>query len=303
MDKLHAMQLFIGVVDAQSFTRAAARLNISRAMASKMIGELEKQVGGRLLNRTTRRLSLTSIGEAYYRHAVEILSSISNAEAEATILQSKPLGRISISAPMSFGIRHIVPALRDFHEHYPDVQVNLDLSDPSDGLVDTNLDLILRIGLPLDSTSTARCLALYPLQAVASPEYLKLHDIPSQPEDLSKHQCLTPSRSQRNGWVFSTDERVVTVHTTAWLHTNDHEAILRAAELGSGIAVLPSYVVQKEISSGALQCVLPSWGIGDVGIYMVYPATRALPMSTHSLIEFLLKRFGADHDWSEVLRA
>ncbi|HOV58287.1 MAG TPA: LysR family transcriptional regulator [Rhodanobacteraceae bacterium] len=298
MDKLQAMQLFARVVETGSYTAAAEQLEISRALASKLVQALEDQLGVRLLHRTTRRLSLTEAGQNYYQRVAEILAQLAEAEAEAAELQLEPRGRLRVSAPMSFSILHLGAALADFQRKYPRVELELNLNDRVVDLVEDGFDLAIRIGRLADSSLVARRLAGSQIVAVAAPAYLAWHGMPSHPDDLAHHNCLDYTLSpRRDEWQFARGEERVNVRVRGNLHVNNGDMIALAAAQGLGVALSPAFIVHDALRRGDLVRVLPEWQLPDIGVYAVYPAGRSLPAKTRSLIDFLAERFRPSAPW------
>ena len=301
MDKLQAMQLFARVVETGSYTAAAEQLEISRALASKLVQALEDQLGVRLLHRTTRRLSLTEAGQNYYQRVAEILAQLAEAEAEAAELQLEPRGRLRVSAPMSFSILHLGAALADFQRKYPRVELELNLNDRVVDLVEDGFDLAIRIGRLADSSLVARRLAGSQIVAVAAPAYLAWHGMPSHPDDLAHHNCLDYTLSpRRDEWQFARGEERVNVRVRGNLHVNNGDMIALAAAQGLGVALSPAFIVHDALRRGDLVRVLPEWQLPDIGVYAVYPAGRSLPAKTRSLIDFLAERFRPSAPWDEA---
>jgi len=298
MDKLQAMQLFARVVDSGSYTAAAEQMEISRALASKLVQALEDQLGVRLLHRTTRRLSLTEAGKAYYQRISEILAQLTEAEAEAAELQIEPRGRLRVSAPVSFSILHLGKPLSDFQRKYPRVELELNLNDRQVDLVEDGFDLAIRIGRLADSSLVARRLATSGILTVASPAYLGWHGVPRHPGDLADHNCLQYTLSaRRDEWSFERGQEKASVRVKGTLHVNNGDMISAAAVEGMGIAISPSFIVHEQLRRGDLVRVLPDWRIPDLGVYAVYPAGRSVPAKTRSLIDFLVERFQPFAPW------
>ena len=301
MDRFDAMQAFARVVETGSYTAAAEQLEISRALASKLVQALEDQLGVRLLHRTTRRLSLTEAGQNYYQRVAEILAQLAEAEAEAAELQLEPRGRLRVSAPMSFSILHLGAALADFQRKYPRVELELNLNDRVVDLVEDGFDLAIRIGRLADSSLVARRLAGSQIVAVAAPAYLAWHGMPSHPDDLAHHNCLDYTLSpRRDEWQFARGEERVNVRVRGNLHVNNGDMIALAAAQGLGVALSPAFIVHDALRRGDLVRVLPEWQLPDIGVYAVYPAGRSLPAKTRSLIDFLAERFRPSAPWDRA---
>ncbi len=302
MDKLQAMQLFVRVVDSGSYTAAADQMEISRALASKLIQGLEDQLGVRLLHRTTRRLSLTEAGQSYYHRVSDLLAQLAEAEAEAAELQVEPRGRLRLSAPMSFSIHHLGKAIAEFQRRYPRVELELNLNDRQVDLVEEGFDLAVRIGRLADSSLVARRLAVVRLVPVASPGYLARAGTPQHPHDLATHNCLHYTLAQRRDeWLLQRGEEQASVRVSGTLRVNNGDMIAAAVAEDAGIAVLPTFIVGDRLRTGALLRLLPDWQVPDLYLHAVYPAGRSVPAKTRALIDFLADRYGPVPYWDRDL--
>lgn len=301
MDKLQAMQLFTRVVDAGSFTAGAEQMGISRALASKLIQNLEDALGVRLLNRTTRRISLTDPGKNYYQRVADLLSQLAEAEAEAAELQVEPRGRLRVSVPISFAVDHLAAAFADFQRRFPRVDLELGLNDRLVDIVDEGYDLAIRISRLADSSLVARRIAPASLAVVASPAYLAEHGTPVHPDDLARHAILIYTLTAKpEEWTFLRGPESVSVKIHGKLHVNNGDFIAATAIHGGGIGLLPNFIIHEALRSGRLVQVMPDWIVPPIGIYAVYPQTRALPAKTRALIDFLVERFGPEPPWENV---
>lgn len=302
MDKLQAMQLFTRVVDTRSFTAAAEQMGISRALASKLIQNLEDSLGVRLLNRTTRHLSLTESGQNYYQRVSDVLARLAEAEAEATEMQVDPRGRLRVSAPIPFSSTHLAPAIAEFQRRHPRVEVDLNLNDRRVDLVDEGFDLAIRISQLEDSSLVARKIAPCRMVVFASPDYLTTRGEPAEPADLAKHECLhytlTPNSE---AWEFERDGRRIVAPARSRLSVNNGDFIAAAAAAGMGIARLPTFIAADYLRDGRLRRVLTEWTLPSLAVYAVYPKARALPAKTRRLIDFLVERFGPEPYWDRGL--
>lgn len=303
MDKLQAMQLFVRVVDSGSFTAAADQMDISRALASKLVQTLEESLGVRLLNRTTRRLSLTDPGRNYYQRVSEVLTQLAEAEAEAAELQVEPRGKLRVTAPMSFAVRHLSAAVAQFQKRYPFIELDLNLNDRQVDLVDEGYDLAIRIAQLADSRLVARRIAPCHFVAAASPGYLAAHGEPAHPSELANHECLIYTLLPRNSeWCFARDGEETSVRVRGRLGVNNGDFLLNAAAEDLGIVISPTFIAAEEIRSGRLRCLLPEWKIAPSAIHAVYPQVRSLPRKTRLLIDFLVERFAPEPYWDRDLR-
>lgn len=298
MDRLTELEVFNRVVENSSFTAAADKLDMSRAMVSKYVIALETRLGARLLNRTTRRLSLTEAGRDFYQQTSEILQALATAEAQLSESVVAPRGSLNINAPMSFGILHLAPLIKRYLDEFADVSINLDLNDRMVDLVDEGYDLAIRIGQLADSSLIARKIASDRLIVCASPDYLKKRGTPRKPGDLANHDCLFYSYQQiKDGWRFQGPDGVETIKTTGRLRTNNGNVIAEAAVSGLGIAVQPGFIACDYLNDGRLVPLLEQYQMPELGIYAVYPETRFLTPKVRSFIDYLIAKFGGRPFW------
>ncbi len=270
MDRLTTLDLFVRIVDAGSFAAGAEQLGLSRALASRAILDLETRLGTRLLNRTTRRLSLTEAGAAFHRRAQRITADVIEAEEEATALHARPRGLLRINAPMSFGVLHVAPALAAYLERYPEVSVDLTLNDRVVDLVEDGYDLAIRIGRLADSSLIARRLAPCRILLCAAPSYLAAHGTPAHPMDLARHRCIAYAYGgDRGDWVLTGPEGEVRVRVSARLQVNNGDAIQAAIREGYGIARQPDFIAAADLAAGRMVQVLPEWRLPEIGIHAV----------------------------------
>lgn len=301
MDSLTDIAVFAQVVDSGSFTAAAERLSLSKSVVSKYVTRLEDHLGARLLNRTTRRLSLTEVGRVFYERSQRGLQEIEQAEAEVSRLQDKPRGTLRLNTPMSFGIMHIAPALPEFHRRYPEISIDMNLDDRQVDVIEEGFDLSIRISELPDSALVARRLAPCRHVIVASTEYLERNGIPSTPEDLVQHNIIS-YRYQESAreWHFrSSDNRTITVPISGNVQMNNSLALREALLGGMGVTRTPTFVVGGDIQSGLLQPVLTSYEILEVSIYIVYPQRRHLSPKVRAFVEFLAERITDKPYWDK----
>lgn len=302
MDPLDGIAAFAHVVDSGSFSAAARRLKISKSAVSAHVQRLEERLGTRLLNRTTRRLSVTEPGAAYYRHCARILAEAEAAEQVASALQREPRGTLRISAPNSFGWMHVAPAVPTFLQRYPDLAVDITLSPKHVNLVDEGLDLAIRIGVLEDSPLVVRRLALSRLVLCAAPAYLKERGTPRAPDDLARHNCLCAAiLPWGDEWRLSGKRGEARVAVSGSFRSNSAEMLRAAALDGIGIAVLPTWAVTEPLRSGALQRVLEAWELPASTIYAVYPGNRLMSMKVRAFVDHLARRFGRMPYWDDGL--
>ncbi len=295
------MTAFARVVEAGGFTAAAEHLNLSRAMVSRLVQQLEDNLGTRLLNRTTRRLSLTEAGRAYYERCVLLLAELESLDSSVSDLSNEARGTLRLNAPMSFGILHVAPCLPDFLNQHPRSSIELSLNDRLVNLVEEGYDLALRIGNLADSSLVARRLAPVRLVLCASPDYLEAHGTPMHPSELVSHNCLTYSySSQGRDWRFDGPGGLQTVQVKGNLDANSGDAILTATLAGLGIALQPTFIVGQAIRDGQLVQLMPDWKSPELGLHAVYPHRRHLSTKVRLLIDFFADRFSDSDPYWEV---
>jgi len=298
MAHLSSMRVFTQVAEANSFTAASSRLGLSRAAVSKQIAQLESHLGGRLLNRTTRKVSLTEIGQIYYERCKQILEDVADAECVVSGLNSEPRGSLRLNVPMSFGITQLAPLLKRFSQQHAHVKIDLSLNDRVIDVVEEGYDLVIRIARLKDSNLIARKIAPSRHVICAAPEYLKSKGRPTLPEDLSKHACL------RYAYTKNSHEWVVTGHSGSQrvgvdgpLISNNGDAICSAAINGLGITYMPTFIAGDAIRSGALEVILPEYTCIELGIYAIYPSNRYLSAKVRAFIDFLADEISDPPGW------
>jgi DNA-binding transcriptional LysR family regulator len=302
LDRLAAMEIFSAVVEGGSFSVAADRLGLSRAATSKQVQELERHLGVRLLNRTTRRVGLTEAGAQFHGECARILAAVHEAEAHAQSQQAEPRGMLKVSAPMSFGILHLGPAVADFMAAHPAVQVNLVLNDRFVDLVEEGFDLAIRIGALVDSSLIVRRIAPSAQMLCAAESYVARHGLPAEPAELAKHNCLTYSHLVTGEeWRFIDSRGASTaVRVAGNLHANNGDVLRAAALCGVGIVMLPSFLVGEDVRAGRLRVLTPRWRPADMAIHAVYPPNPYVPAKLRRFIDFLAERFGPIPPWERA---
>ncbi|MGB1235750.1 MAG: LysR family transcriptional regulator [Planktomarina sp.] len=293
MDRLTEMEAFATVVDQGGFTDAARKMGISKSAVSKHVSALEARLGARLLNRTTRRVSPTEIGLAYYDRARRVLNDAGEADALVTSMQSAPSGMLRISVATDFGVNHLSPVLGDFLQEFSDINVNMVLNNRYVELISEGFDLAIRTGELEDSSLRARKVTETNLRMIAAPEYIAKHGHPSKIDDLNEHKLLHYS-SQANGAVWkltapSGEKRQV--RTAGSLSVNDGQSLLNAAISGLGIAYLPSFLYADALESGLVVDAMPDLPQERQGIYAVYPPGRFTQPKVRAFIDFLVNAF------------
>jgi len=299
MDSLTDIAVFVQVVESGSFTAAAERLSLSKAVVSKYVTRLENNLGARLLNRTTRRLSLTEVGRVFYERSRRGLQDIEEARAEVSQLLGEPRGTLRLNTPMSFGIMHIAPAIPDFLEQYPDISIDLNLDDRKVDVVEEGFDVSIRVSELPDSTLVARRIAPCRHAVVASTSYLAKHGKPKTPADLTRHNIVS-YRYQESAlqWHFrAPDGKPVSVSLSGTTQMNNSLAIREAVLGGLGITRTPTFVVGGDIKEGRLQPVLTEFEALELSVYLVYPERRHLPPKVRAFADFIAKRFATTPYW------
>jgi DNA-binding transcriptional LysR family regulator len=266
---------------------------------SKYITRLEEQLGARLLNRTTRRLSLTEAGQAFFSRSQRGLQEIDAAQAEVSHLQKTPRGKLRINTPMSFGILHIAPGLPEFVAQYPELSMDMNLDDRQVDLIEEGFDLAIRIAELPDSSLIARRLGPCRHVACASPAYLEQNGTPQIPDDLRKHNAITfRYQDSPNEWRFLTpDGRYASVPVTGSIQMNNSLAIREAVLSGAGITLTPSFIVGEDIKTGRLQQLLPEYRAQEISIYAVYPERRHLLPKVQAFLDFMKERITESPYW------
>lgn len=300
MEHLGDIAVFVRVVEAGGFTAAADRLGLTQSAVSKSVGRLEERLGTRLLNRSTRRLSLTEAGAALYERGRRALAEIEEAELQVARLQTEPRGILRVSAPTSFGILHVAPLLPEFLDRYPALTVDLQLDDRLTDLVEEGFDCAIRIKELGDSTLVAKRLASCRQLICASPEYLKRAGTPTTPEQLKKHQVLVYTyRAALGEWVLrGPDGKKTKIETSARFSSNSGLALVQAALNGFGIVVPPAFYVGRELRERELVSIMDDYAVlPTLGIHAVYPERRHLSPKVRAFVDFLAERIGPEPNW------
>lgn len=292
--------VFAAVAESEGFSAAARRLDVSKSMVSTAVARLEARLGVRLLQRTTRRLSLTEAGMAVLPHAQRARVAAQDAAEAAVSLLTSPRGSLKVNAPMSFGVLHVAPALGAFASAYPEVQVDLVLDDRVLDLVAGGFDLAIRIGNLPDSSLVASSIGRNRNVLVAHVDYLERAGTPRDPSDLATHAALVYSLSSTGStWTLSRGRRSESVKVDGPLTANSSLALREGALQGLGIARLPLFVAGPDLSEGRLQQVLPEWSLPEQGIHLVTTARGQQPRKVTAFAEFLRARIGTPPYWEE----
>ncbi len=301
MDKLEAMRALVAVVDQGSFVAAASQLEQGKTRLSRLVADLEMQLGVRLMQRTTRRLSLTEEGQRYVARCREVLQAIAEAEAEAASHSLEPRGLLRMSAPLSFGARYLAPLWAEFAAIHPDIQLDIDLSDRKIDLIEDGFDLAIRISSEQpDSQLIVRQLCSARLMVCASPDYLAGRPPLQHPQDITQHSVIDYSyASQRQLWALQNGENVYSVRVDSRLLANNGDVCRQFALAHLGLVRQPGFIVGEDIAAGRLVEVLPQWSAGEVAIYALYPSRKHLPLKVRTMVDFLHTRLDAVA-WSET---
>lgn len=315
MDKLTSMRVFTKVAKAGSFAAAAKELGLSRAMATKHVMQLENGLQIRLLNRTTRHLSLTEVGTVYLERCLQILDEMEEMEIAVTKLQTEPRGTLKVSATPFFGSYHLMPAISAYMEMYPEVHVELVLQAGYADLIEEGFDLAIYLDELRDSSLIARRLSSSQSVVCASPSYFKKHGKPKTLEDLRHHNCLISSiLPPKDQWTFhdpnenniagTTGDKAktkqgITVKVTGTLYANVADALRSGALSGLGLALLPTYMVGQDIRRKRLEAALTNYVLPPVQIHAVYPHRKHLSAKVRTFVEFLHERFHPTPYWEE----
>jgi DNA-binding transcriptional LysR family regulator len=304
MDSLSDVAVFVQVVQSGSFTAAAERLQVSKSVVSKYVSRLENRLGARLLNRTTRRLSLTEVGRVFYERSRDGLNAIEEAELEVSRMQGAPTGTLRLNTPMSFGVLHVAPALPDFMRQFPEISVEVNLDDRMVDVIEEGFDISVRISELPDSSLVARRLATCRHAVVAAPSYLERHGSPTRAEDLTRHNVIS-YRYQESAlnWHFKApDGKPVSIPVSGNLQMNNSLALREAMLAGVGIARTPTFLVGEDIGRGRLVPILTDYEALEVSIFLVYPQRRHLSPKVRAFIEFMADRIQDPPYWDAAWR-
>lgn len=290
MKLLNDMALFVEVIKANSFRGAAEAVGMPNSTVSRRIAELERRIGLRLLNRTTRRIELTEGGRLYYERCRRIVDEARLAHEELSELVENPSGLIRLSMPIDFGVVYLAPLLAEFAERYPQIKFDLDLTPKRLDLIRDPVDLVIRIGALPDSQLIARPLGTLQRSLFASPSYLARHGVPSSPAELLQHQCL---RMLDAPWVLQDAKQKLSLAVQGRYQLNNIGMLRRLTLLGQGIAMLVDEMIDEDLTQGRLQRVLPNWKAETLPVYAI-TETRLVPAKVRVLIDFLTDQFNRD---------
>lgn len=297
MDRFSELKAFVEVVRAGAFVKAADALGLSKTAISRQVSDLERRLGVRLLNRTTRRLSLTEEGQRFHEQARTVLADLESAEADVMTRAREVTGLLRITAPLSFGILQLAPLWPEFRARHPGAALDVTLGDRVVDLVDEGFDLAIRIARLPDSTLVSRRLAGTRMVLCAAPAYLRDHGTPSHPGELAAHVTLAYSYwSSGDDWQFEGPHGPANVRVKPWMRTNNGDTCRAAAIEGCGIVLQPSFLVGEDLRRNALVEVMPEYRATELGVYAVYPSRRYLLPRVRAMVDFLAESF-RDPPW------
>ena len=302
---LEEIKTFVTVVGAGSFTKAAEELGISRSVISKKLSALEANLGVRLLNRTTRRLSLTEAGGQFYQNCRNGLNSIDEAVGEVRSLSSEPRGRLLVNLPLSFGVLHIAPLIAEFLQRFPGIQVDLNFEDRKVEMIDPGFDVSIRIADMDDSSLVARRLATCRHLVVASPDYVEKYGMPDSPDSLrtaAHHIASYRMQDSALEWQFKSEEGdIASVKLVAEIIVNNSLALKEIVLAGAGLARMPSFIVGPDVVEGKLVNLFPELNTLTKSIYAVFPKREYMPSKTRVFIDFLAEKISDPPQWDSGL--
>ena len=295
MDLLGPMRTFVRVVEARSFTSVATEQNTTQPTISRQVAALEEHLGARLLTRTTRALTLTDDGRAFYEHALRALEAIGEAENSVGRRQAKPTGTLRLAVPVVLGRRHIVPRLARFLGRYPEVSIDLAMSDGFVDLVEQGIDLAIRVGAITDQSLVARKIGMVRRLTVASPTYLRAKGAPRTPEDLKRHDCIVYTRlATGSRWHFESKDGPLAVTVSGRYRVDNSEAVREGVLAGLGIAVIPAFAFSDEIERGAVKVLLKAYEPQLLPLNAVYASRRYVPLRVRAMIDYLAHELEID---------
>ena len=291
MDRLTAMQVFVEVAHSASFSATADKLGMSRAMVTRYVGELEQWLGARLLQRTTRSVTLTDAGENCLRRSQQMLALMENVEEETSQHGAALRGQLRMTCSMSLAYAQMAAAVSDFLKLHPQLKIDLNASEGALNLVEARIDLAIRISAEPDPMLIGRVLAPCTSVLVASPGYLEAQGVPHHPADLATHRCLSYANFGKSVWKFRRGQEQSQVSVGSYFSANEVTALLRAALVGAGITLQPTYLANPHLHDGSLQAVLPDWTLPEMAIYALYPSRKHLSPAVRAFLDFLVDRF------------
>jgi len=302
MSRLLEMQTFVRIVEAGSISAAAEQLSQAKSGVSRRLSELENRLGVRLINRTTRRSSLTDAGRRYYEGAVKLLSDVAELDASTADREAALDGTLRVAVPLSFGLAHLAPAIDQFLKSHPGLAVDIDFSDRQVDLVERGVDLAIRIAQLKDSNLQARRLCPIRLLLCASPAYLEAYGRPEHPDDLASHRVLRYNAGGGGSLRLRDDAgHEVAVQASSPITTNNGDFLREMAMAGHGITLIPSFIAWQAIASGDLVEIMPTYVPGPLDAWAVYPRNRYLSQRARRFIDFLAEKFGERPYWDQYV--
>nr|WP_315476223.1 LysR family transcriptional regulator [uncultured Undibacterium sp.] len=299
MDRLTAMQVFVEVATSGSFSATADKLEMSRAMVTRYVGEMERWLAARLLQRTTRSVTLTDAGENCLRRCQQMLALMENVEEETSDHEGGLRGQLRLTCSVSLCYAQLAAAIVDFLRMHPQLKIDLNASEGALNLVEARIDLAIRISAAPDPTSIGRVLAPCSSVLVASPAYLAKHGIPQMPSDLTEHRCVSYANFGKSIWKLTRGEEIAQVSVGSYFSANEATALLQACLAGGGVALQPTYLANPYLLDGRLQQILPEWCLPEMSIYALYPSRKHLSPAVRALLDFLVEWF-AVVPWQET---
>jgi DNA-binding transcriptional LysR family regulator len=302
MNRLEFDRMFVAVMETGSFAKAAARLGTSSGQASKLVSRLEQELGVRLLNRTTRALTPTEVGQAYFERIKQLLDDLTALDDQVKARSGAPSGRLRLTAPMSFGPVKLGPALIEFAELYPGIELDVNYTDRVVNLVDEGFDVAVRVGNPSDTSMIARKLCESRVVLAAAPAYLAKHSEPAVPHELGNHDCIIDTNfPDPMNWRFydARSSSPITVAVHGRLRFSGADTCLAAAEKGFGITRVPSFTAGAYFRAGRLKPVLNAFEGNPVGVHALYPPGRHLALKVRVLVDFLVKHLAGQPEWDQ----
>ncbi|GGB14972.1 LysR family transcriptional regulator [Agarivorans gilvus] len=301
MGQLEEMQVFVRVVEAGSISRAAEQLGVAKSVVSRRLSALEQRLGGSLMQRTTRRLSLSETGQQFYQRSLGILAEVEQLNQDAHNQKQTLSGSLHIAVPLSFGLSHLNSAFDAFMRLHPELKLKISLSDSQHNLVAEGIDIALRIAELKDSSLRAKKITPINFVLVAAPNYLAKHGEPKHPQDLKQHQILHYSLSPPHWQLTGPDKQIHQLHYQAHVSANNGDLLRDLAIAGHGIAYAPTFIAWRAITTGELSVVLADYQLSPLHAWAVYPNTRYLPQRSRVMIDFLAQRFGLNPYWDQAL--
>ncbi|MDX7986745.1 LysR family transcriptional regulator [Xenorhabdus sp. 12] len=301
MDRITAAQVFVTIVEQGSLIAAAERLDMSRAMVSRYLAEMEKWAGIRLLHRTTRKISLTSAGESVYPRCLKLIELAEAMPVQQSLEAQTLRGSLRVSCSQSLGMSALAVAIPEFMRIYPQIAVNLQMNNKVVNLIEERVDLAIRITNNLEPNLIARPLSTCHSIICAAPSYLAKQASPKNPEDLASHNCLTYNFFGKSLWVFEKQDEYYSVPVSGTLSANESTVLMEAALQGAGIAMQPYYSVASYLMSGQLVELLPDYQPQAMGIYGIYASRQNMPATLRVLLDFLVNWFATSEYWQKLM--